>query len=134
MGIYNPIGPNWLIWTWRICGSHKTVNVTINLLETKFAKFVISGYESVGWTPRSGDLTPLDYFLCGYVNSMVYANKSVMNIIRITNVELQKYRQLYTRKSSKIGLSVWTSAACPLWPCKINRVSFILASNVLLQE
>ncbi|GFW67698.1 uncharacterized protein TNCV_3445701 [Trichonephila clavipes] len=27
------------------------------------------------WPPRSCDLTPLDYFLCGYVKSLVYADK-----------------------------------------------------------
>ncbi|GFT24863.1 uncharacterized protein TNCV_3021481 [Trichonephila clavipes] len=29
----------------------------------------------VNWPPRSCDLTPLDYFLWGYVKSLVYANK-----------------------------------------------------------
>ncbi|GFT48262.1 putative transposable element [Trichonephila clavipes] len=30
----------------------------------------------VNWPPRSCDLTPLDYFLWGYVKSLVYADKS----------------------------------------------------------
>ncbi|GFV57251.1 hypothetical protein TNCV_2822681 [Trichonephila clavipes] len=29
----------------------------------------------VNWPPRSCDLTPLDYFLWGYVKSLVYADK-----------------------------------------------------------
>ncbi|GFV76134.1 hypothetical protein TNCV_4672231 [Trichonephila clavipes] len=31
--------------------------------------------EPVNWPPRSCDLTPLDYFLWGYVKSLVYADK-----------------------------------------------------------
>ncbi|GFT92827.1 hypothetical protein TNCV_740021 [Trichonephila clavipes] len=31
--------------------------------------------KTVNWPPRSCDLTPLDYFLWGYVKSLVYADK-----------------------------------------------------------
>ena len=51
-----------------------TASVTFNLLETKFGERVISRNGPVGWSPRSYDLTPLDYFLWGYVRFMVYAN------------------------------------------------------------
>ncbi|GFX88713.1 hypothetical protein TNCV_4636341 [Trichonephila clavipes] len=36
---------------------------------------LISRFGPVNWPPRSCDLTPLDYFLWGYVKSLVYANK-----------------------------------------------------------
>ncbi|GFX27352.1 hypothetical protein TNCV_3341641 [Trichonephila clavipes] len=36
---------------------------------------LISRFGPVNWPPRSCDLTPLDYFLCGYVKSLVYADK-----------------------------------------------------------
>ncbi|GFS61743.1 hypothetical protein TNCV_2169641 [Trichonephila clavipes] len=36
---------------------------------------LISGFGPVNWPPRSCDLTPLDYFLWGYVKSLVYADK-----------------------------------------------------------
>ncbi|GFU11058.1 putative LOC100569746 [Trichonephila clavipes] len=36
---------------------------------------VISRFGPVNWPPRSCDLTPLDYFLWGYVKSLVYADK-----------------------------------------------------------
>ncbi|GFY15859.1 uncharacterized protein TNCV_1285041 [Trichonephila clavipes] len=36
---------------------------------------LISRFGPVNWTPRSCDLTPLDYFLWGYVKSLVYADK-----------------------------------------------------------
>ncbi|GFU32368.1 hypothetical protein TNCV_1314301 [Trichonephila clavipes] len=35
----------------------------------------ISRFGPVNWPPRSCDLTPLDYFLWGYVKSLVYADK-----------------------------------------------------------
>lgn len=31
--------------------------------------------EFVNWPPRTCDLMPLDYFLCGYVKTLVYVDK-----------------------------------------------------------
>ena len=42
-------------------------------LFTKMQEFSRNG--PVNWPPRSYDLTPSDYFLWGYVKSMVYADK-----------------------------------------------------------
>lgn len=36
---------------------------------------VISRGADVNWPPRSCDLTPLDFFLWGFLKSQVYANK-----------------------------------------------------------
>ncbi|GFW55371.1 hypothetical protein TNCV_117551 [Trichonephila clavipes] len=40
-----------------------------------FGDRLISRFGPVNWPPRSCDLTPLDYFLWGYVKSLVYAHK-----------------------------------------------------------
>ncbi|GFU15376.1 uncharacterized protein TNCV_1045791 [Trichonephila clavipes] len=59
------------------CGSNKTAqHVTQHdLLKDTFGDRLISRFGPVNWPPRSCDLTPLDYFLWGYVKSMVYADK-----------------------------------------------------------
>ncbi|GFT01741.1 transposable element Tc3 transposase [Trichonephila clavipes] len=44
-------------------------NVTVN------GDRLISRFGPVNWPPRSCDLTPLDYFLWGYVKSLIYADK-----------------------------------------------------------
>ncbi|GFV84280.1 DUF4817 domain-containing protein [Trichonephila clavipes] len=49
---------------------------TIDLLKDTFGDRLISRFGPVNWPPRSCDLTPLDYFLWGYVKSLVYADKS----------------------------------------------------------
>ena len=98
-----------------------TANVTINLLKAKFEERVIARNGPVGWPPRSCDLTPLDYFLWGYIKSMV---KSIMNFIRISNVKLQQYRLISVWKSSKIGFSVWTTASVPV-VARQKKSSFI---------
>ncbi|GFW41552.1 hypothetical protein TNCV_4034691 [Trichonephila clavipes] len=36
---------------------------------------LISRFGPVNWPPKSCDLTPLDYFLWGYVKSLFYADK-----------------------------------------------------------
>ncbi|GFT56715.1 DUF4817 domain-containing protein [Trichonephila clavipes] len=52
-----------------------TARATIDLLKDTFGDRLISHFGPVNWPPRSCDLTPLDYFLWGYVKSLVYADK-----------------------------------------------------------
>ncbi|CAH2005827.1 unnamed protein product [Acanthoscelides obtectus] len=52
-----------------------TTNVNIHRLQSFFGHRVISRRGNVPWTPRSCDLTPLDFFLWGYLKSKVYVNK-----------------------------------------------------------
>ncbi|GFX63325.1 transposase domain containing protein [Trichonephila clavipes] len=55
-----------------------TARATIDLLKDTFDDRLISRFGPVNWPPRSCDLTPLDYFLWGYVRSLVYADKPQM--------------------------------------------------------
>ncbi|CAH1992908.1 unnamed protein product [Acanthoscelides obtectus] len=52
-----------------------TTNVNIHRLQSFFGDRVISRRGNVPWPPRSCDLTPLDFFLWGYLKSKVYVNK-----------------------------------------------------------
>ena len=75
------------MWFHQDDATSHTANVTSNLLETKFGGRVISRNVPVGWTPRPCDLTPLDYFLWGYVKSIVYSNKPATIDELRTNIE-----------------------------------------------
>ncbi|GFT05315.1 hypothetical protein TNCV_123441 [Trichonephila clavipes] len=46
-----------------------------DLLKDTFGDRLISRFGPVNGPPRSCDLTPLDYFMWGYVKSLVYADK-----------------------------------------------------------
>ncbi|GFU87090.1 uncharacterized protein TNCV_429941 [Trichonephila clavipes] len=64
----------------RSCGFSKTAQHVTQLLKDylvkdSFGDRLISRFEPVNWPPRCCDLTPLDYFLWGYVKSLVYADK-----------------------------------------------------------
>lgn len=48
---------------------------TIVLLRGRFQDRVISRNSDHQWPPRSCDLTPCDFYLWGYLKSLVYANK-----------------------------------------------------------
>ncbi|GFW89327.1 putative DD41D transposase [Trichonephila clavipes] len=52
-----------------------TARASIDLLKDTFGDRLISRFGPVHWPPRSCDLTPLEYFLWGYVKSLVYADK-----------------------------------------------------------
>ncbi|GFS80520.1 putative DD41D transposase [Trichonephila clavipes] len=52
-----------------------TARATIDLLKDTFGDRLISRFGPVNWPPRSCDLTTLDYFLWGYVKTLVYADK-----------------------------------------------------------
>ncbi|GFT39208.1 putative LOC100569746 [Trichonephila clavipes] len=63
------------LWFQQDGATCHTARATINLLKDTFGNRLISRFGPVNWLPRSCDLTPLDYFLCGYVKSLVYADK-----------------------------------------------------------
>jgi hypothetical protein len=50
-----------------------TAAETINLLRAKFPGRVISRNGDIRWPARSCDLTPLDFFLWGFLKSKVYS-------------------------------------------------------------
>ncbi|GFW65053.1 hypothetical protein TNCV_393191 [Trichonephila clavipes] len=65
----------------RSCGSNRTANMSHSSCHNQcierhvFGDRLILHFGPVNWPPRSCDLTPLDYFLWGYVKSLVYADK-----------------------------------------------------------
>ncbi|GFY15833.1 putative DD41D transposase [Trichonephila clavipes] len=63
------------LWFQQDGATCHTARATINLLKDTFGDRLISRFGLVNWPPRSCDLTPLDYFLWGYVKSLVYADK-----------------------------------------------------------
>ncbi|GFW36423.1 uncharacterized protein TNCV_3713411 [Trichonephila clavipes] len=63
------------LWFQQDGATCHTARATIDLLKDTFRDLLISRFGPVNWPPRSSDLTPLDYFLWGYVKSLVYADK-----------------------------------------------------------
>ncbi|GFX33469.1 uncharacterized protein TNCV_1006301 [Trichonephila clavipes] len=63
------------LWFQQDGATCHTARATIDLLKDTFGDRLISRFGPVNWPPRSCDLTPLDYFLWGYVRSLVYADK-----------------------------------------------------------
>ncbi|GFW79695.1 transposable element Tc3 transposase [Trichonephila clavipes] len=63
------------LWFHQDGATCHTARATIDLLKNTFGDRLISRFGPVNWPPRSCDLTPIDYFLWGYVKSLVYANK-----------------------------------------------------------
>ncbi|GFY14510.1 uncharacterized protein TNCV_1315641 [Trichonephila clavipes] len=63
------------LWFQQDGATCHTARATIDLLKDTFGDRLISRFGRVNWPPRSCDLTPLDYFLWGYVKSLVYADK-----------------------------------------------------------
>ncbi|GFX05245.1 DUF4817 domain-containing protein [Trichonephila clavipes] len=63
------------LWFQQDGATCHTARATIDLLKDMFGDRLISRFGPVNRPPRSCDLTPLDYFLWGYVKSLVYADK-----------------------------------------------------------
>lgn len=62
------------MWFQQDGASSHTAAQTIELLRSHFPGRLISKEGDVNWPPRSCDLTPLDFFLWGYVKDRVYVN------------------------------------------------------------
>ncbi|GFX06848.1 uncharacterized protein TNCV_1201631 [Trichonephila clavipes] len=63
------------LWFQQDGATCHTARATIDLLKDTFGDRLISRFGPVNWPPRSCDLIPLNYFLWGYVKSLVYADK-----------------------------------------------------------
>ncbi|GFU64920.1 transposable element Tcb2 transposase [Trichonephila clavipes] len=63
------------LWFQQDGATCHTARAAIDLLKDTFDDRLISRFGPVNWPPRSCDLTPLDYFLWGYVKSLFYADK-----------------------------------------------------------
>ncbi|GFU74407.1 uncharacterized protein TNCV_2525761 [Trichonephila clavipes] len=63
------------LWFQQDGATCHTARATIDLLKDTLGDRLISRFGPVNWPPRSCDLTPLNYFLWGYVKSWVYADK-----------------------------------------------------------
>ncbi|GFW64356.1 transposable element Tc3 transposase [Trichonephila clavipes] len=63
------------LWFQQDGATCHTARATIYLLKATLDDRLISCFEPVNWPPRSCDVTPLEYFLWGYVKSLVYADK-----------------------------------------------------------
>ncbi|GFV42637.1 uncharacterized protein TNCV_843071 [Trichonephila clavipes] len=99
------------LWFQQNGATCHTARATIDLLKDTFGDRLISRFGPVNWPPRSCDLTPLDYFLLGYVNSLVYVDKPQTTIWKTTfAVLLPIYGHKMLKKSSKIGRPDWTTS------------------------
>ncbi|GFV39653.1 uncharacterized protein TNCV_4183581 [Trichonephila clavipes] len=100
------------LWFQQDGATCHTARATIYLLKDTFGDRLISRFGPMNWPLRSCDLTPLDYFLWGYVKSLVYADKPQTldhledNIRRV----IADIRPQMLEKSSKIGRPNWTTS------------------------
>ncbi|GFX40211.1 transposable element Tc3 transposase [Trichonephila clavipes] len=73
------------LWFQQDGATCHTARATIDLLKDTFGDRLILRFGPVNWPPRSCDLTPLDYFLWGYVNIAVRIRRDPMTVSRIWN-------------------------------------------------
>ncbi|GFX19029.1 uncharacterized protein TNCV_323341 [Trichonephila clavipes] len=99
------------LWFQQDGATCHTARATIDLLKDTFGDRLISRFGPVNWPPRSCDLTPLDYFLWGYVISLVYADKPQTldhledNIRRvIADIRPQVLEKVIEKLDDQIGL------------------------------
>ncbi|GFU56795.1 uncharacterized protein TNCV_4041971 [Trichonephila clavipes] len=101
------------LWFQQDGATCHTAPATIDLLKDTLGDRLISRFGPMNWLPRSCDLTPLDYFLWGYVKSLVYADKPhTLDHLEdnIRAVLLPIYGHKCWKKSSNIGRPDWTTS------------------------
>ncbi|GFW99504.1 putative transposable element [Trichonephila clavipes] len=111
-----------------------TARATIDLLKDTFGDRLISRFGLVNWSPRSCDLTPLAYFLWGYVKSLVYADKpqtldhledNIRRVIAdIRPQMLEKVIENWTSRLDYIRASVAVLCRKSYLKCNATRLSF----------
>ncbi|GFV00188.1 uncharacterized protein TNCV_833871 [Trichonephila clavipes] len=100
------------LWFQQDGATCHTARATIDLLKDTFGDRLISRFGPVNWPPRSCDLTPLDYFLWGYVKywSIRISHKRLIIWKTTFAVLLPIYGHKCWKKSSKIGRPDWTTS------------------------
>ncbi|GFV51930.1 uncharacterized protein TNCV_1322831 [Trichonephila clavipes] len=98
------------LWFQQDGATCHTARATIDLLKDTFGDRLISRFGPVNWPPRSCDLTPLDYFLWGYVKSLRINHKRLTIWKTTFTVLLPIYGHKCWKKSSKIGRPDWTTS------------------------
>ncbi|GFX11886.1 transposable element Tc3 transposase [Trichonephila clavipes] len=96
------------LWFQQDGATCHTARDTIDLLKDTFGDRLISRFGPVNWPPRSCDLTPLDYFLWGYVKSLVYADKPQTLDLTIWKTTFAMLLPIYGHKCWKV-IENWTS-------------------------
>ncbi|GFT63515.1 uncharacterized protein TNCV_869931 [Trichonephila clavipes] len=118
------------LWFQQDGATCHTAGATIDLLKDTFGDRLISRFGPVNRPPRSCDLTPLDYFLWGYVKSLVYAGKPQTldhledNIRRvIADIRPQMLEKSHRKLDVQIGLHPSQPLQSYL-KCNATRLSF----------
>ena len=85
-------------------------------LDQRFPNEWIGRGGPIKWPPRSPDLTPLDFYLCGFVKSKVYHNKprSVSElkariIEAIESISQPVLESVFSEFERRIRLTIFTS-------------------------
>ncbi|GFU97224.1 transposable element Tc3 transposase [Trichonephila clavipes] len=122
------------LWFQQDGATCHTACATIDLLKDTFGDRLISRFGPVNWPPRSCDLTPLDYFLWGYVKSLVYADKPQTldhledNIRRvIADIRPQMLEKVIENWTSRLDISEPAVAVLcqkSYLKCNASRLSF----------
>ncbi|GFV65044.1 putative DD41D transposase [Trichonephila clavipes] len=119
------------LWFQQDGATCHTARATIDLLKDTFGDRLFSRFGPVNWSPRSCDLTPLDYFLWGYVKSLVYADKSQKldhledNIRRvIADIPPQMLEKVIENWTSRLTTSEPILCQKSYLKCNAPRLSF----------
>ena len=106
----------WSLFPVRRCTCH-TTRENVTFLRSKFPQRVISRNADFNWPPRSCDLTPVDFFLWGFLKSRVYANKpqTVNDLKNNIQVAIREITPATCRKSLKISIFKLMPAAQSGW-------------------
>ncbi|GFS90456.1 transposable element Tcb1 transposase [Trichonephila clavipes] len=95
------------LWFQQDGATCHTARATIDLLKDTFGDRLISRFGPVNWPPRPCDLTPLDYFLWGYVKIITHILKKNMQttgnhqMARIVRHNDESVREGYIRNAGK---------------------------------
>ncbi|GFT29271.1 uncharacterized protein TNCV_3588501 [Trichonephila clavipes] len=124
------------LWFQQDGATCHTARATIDLLKDTLGDRLISRFVPVNWPPRSCDLTPLDYFLWGYVKSLVYADKpqtldhledNIRRVIAdIRPQMLEKVIENWTSRLDYIRASRGSPMPESYLKCNASRLSFEL--------
>ncbi|GFW76618.1 putative DD41D transposase [Trichonephila clavipes] len=113
------------LWFQQDGATCHTARATIDFLKDTFGDCLISRFGPVIWPPKSCDLTPLDYFLWGYVKSFVFADKQPQTLDHLEDIIRRVIADIWPQMLEKV-IENWMSRLGYIRASRCRRMPEIL--------
>lgn len=108
------------VWFQQDGASPHTALETREVVRELFASQTVGKFLAIWWPPRSPDITPMDFFLWGYIKEIVFEGNDPPTSVAILKAQIQL---AFDKIRADTGLFM------RVWSCLLHRCNMIINKN-----